>query len=93
MTYEIPLFMMPGGPELLIVFFIAVLLFGSAKLPGLARAAGESMGEFQKGRVAVERELDEIRRGSTTQSTIDDKPSTDAAVAEPGSEPSVDAAD
>ncbi|TYL39938.1 twin-arginine translocase TatA/TatE family subunit [Natronococcus pandeyae] len=53
--------MMPGGPELLIIFFIAVLLFGSAKLPGLARAAGESMGEFQKGRVRVERELDEMR--------------------------------
>lgn len=61
MSSLVPLFMMPGGPELLIIFFIAVLLFGSAKLPGLARAAGESMGEFQKGRVRVERELDEMR--------------------------------
>jgi sec-independent protein translocase protein TatA len=61
MSSLVPLFMMPGGPELLIIFFIAILLFGSAKLPGLARAAGESMGEFEKGRVRVERELDEMR--------------------------------
>ena len=56
-----PLFMMPGGPELLIILFLAVLLFGATKLPKLARAAGESMGEFQKGREAVERDLEEMR--------------------------------
>jgi sec-independent protein translocase protein TatA len=61
MSALVPLFMLPGGPELFIIFFIAVLLFGSTKLPRLARAAGESMGEFQKGRVAVEQELDEMR--------------------------------
>lgn len=57
----VPLFMFPGGPELLIIFFIAILLFGSTKLPGLARAAGESMGEFEKGRTTVEHELEEMR--------------------------------
>ena len=95
MTYEIPLFMMPGGPELLIIFFIAILLFGSAKLPGLARAAGESMGEFQKGRVAVERELDEIRHASATESEskTDGEPTTDAAPAESSTEPTVETAD
>ncbi|MFC4436369.1 MULTISPECIES: Sec-independent protein translocase subunit TatA/TatB [Natrialbaceae] len=71
MSSTVPLFMMPGGPELLIIFFIAVLLFGSAKLPGLARAAGESMGEFQKGRVQVERELDEMRTASKLDSDPD----------------------
>ncbi|MFU8867468.1 Sec-independent protein translocase subunit TatA/TatB [Natronococcus sp.] len=61
MSSLVPLFMMPGGPELLIILFIAVLLFGSTKLPGLARAAGESMGEFEKGRTKVEHELEEMR--------------------------------
>ena len=60
------MFMIPGGPELMIIFFIAILLFGSAKLPGLARAAGESMGEFQKGRERVEQELVEIRESATS---------------------------
>lgn len=59
--------MAPGGPELLIILFIAVLLFGTAKIPRLARAAGESVGEFQKGRLQVERELDEMKRDSKAE--------------------------
>ena len=38
-----------GAPELLIVAFVVVLLFGSAKLPGLARSLGEAKREFHRG--------------------------------------------
>lgn len=38
-----------GPPELLIVLAIALLLFGGAKLPQLARSLGEAKREFQKG--------------------------------------------
>jgi sec-independent protein translocase protein TatA len=55
-------FGLPGGPELLIILFIAVLLFGANKLPKLARASGEAMGEFKRGRQELE---DEIKRGAT----------------------------
>ncbi len=51
----------PGGPELLIVLLLAVLLFGASKIPKLARASGEAIGEFQKGREEVEQELEDIR--------------------------------
>lgn len=51
----------PGGPELLIILFIAILLFGANKIPQLARSTGEAMGEFQKGREKVESELEEMR--------------------------------
>ena len=34
------------GPELLIILFIVLLLFGGAKLPGLARSLGEAKREF-----------------------------------------------
>jgi len=51
----------PGGPELLIVLLLAVLLFGASKIPKLARASGEAIGEFQKGREEVEQELQDIR--------------------------------
>ena len=37
-----------GGPELLIIFLIIMLLFGGAKLPGLAKGLGQSIKEFKK---------------------------------------------
>ena len=40
---------MPGGPELLIIVFIILLLFGKKKLPELSRSLGKSLGEFKKG--------------------------------------------
>lgn len=36
------------GPELLIILFIVVLLFGARKLPDLARSVGESLNVFKK---------------------------------------------
>ncbi|WP_126662963.1 twin-arginine translocase TatA/TatE family subunit [Haloterrigena salifodinae] len=57
-----PLFVpTPGAPELLIILFVAILLFGANKIPQLARSTGEAMGEFQKGREKVETELEEMR--------------------------------
>lgn len=42
-------FMGLGTTELIIVAGIFVLLFGSTKLPGLARSIGKSANEFKKG--------------------------------------------
>jgi sec-independent protein translocase protein TatA len=53
-------FGLPGGPELLIILFIAVLLFGANKLPALARSSGQAIGEFKRGREELE---DQIKRG------------------------------
>jgi len=64
---------LPGGPELVVILLIAVLLFGANKIPKLARSTGEAMGEFQKGREEVEQELEEMREGTTsTDSTEGD---------------------
>ena len=46
-----------GGPEMAMIFVLALLLFGAKKLPGLARGIGQSMGEFKKAREEFEREL------------------------------------
>ena len=37
-----------GGPELIIILVIVVLLFGATKLPGLAKGIGESIRVFRK---------------------------------------------
>ena len=50
-----------GGPEILIIFVIVLLLFGAKKIPELARGLGKSMGEFKKAREEFE---DEIKRAA-----------------------------
>lgn len=56
-----PLFAgIPSGPELLIILFLAVLLFGANKLPKLARSIGAAQGEFKRGRTEAEQELAEM---------------------------------
>ena len=37
-----------GGPEMMVIFLIVLLLFGGAKLPGLAKGLGQSIKEFKK---------------------------------------------
>jgi TatA/E family protein of Tat protein translocase len=38
-----------GLSEILIILFIIILLFGSRKLPELAKGLGKSISEFKKG--------------------------------------------
>jgi sec-independent protein translocase protein TatA len=79
---------LPGGPELIIVLFVLVLLFGANKIPKLARSTGQAMGEFRKGRQEVEDELEDIQgetlgtdEGTTTDTstTTTDESETETA--------------
>jgi sec-independent protein translocase protein TatA len=81
MTGAIPLFGgIPGGPEMLVILLIAILLFGANKIPKLARSSGEAIGEFQKGREEVEQELEEMKDGETK--AADDTATTAAEATE-----------
>ena len=68
----------PGGPEVLVILLIIVLLFGANKIPKLARSTGEAMGEFQKGREEVEQELEEMRSGATGEADSETTEVTEA---------------
>ncbi len=46
-----------GGPDLLIILLIVLVLFGAKKLPDLARSLGQSMNEFKKAREEIDKEL------------------------------------
>ena len=38
-----------GGPELLIILLVVLLIFGGTKLPKLARSLGQAQNELRKG--------------------------------------------
>ena len=46
-----------GGPELMMIMFIILLLFGANKLPELAKGLGKSVREFKKAASGVEAEV------------------------------------
>jgi sec-independent protein translocase protein TatA len=46
-----------GGPDLIVILLIVLVLFGAKKLPELARSLGQSMNEFRKAREEFDREL------------------------------------
>lgn len=89
MFQTVPLFgAIPGGPEMLIILLVLVLLFGANKIPKLARSTGQAMGEFQRGREEIDEELKQMRDGkgkegersaeSTDATTTDSTTTTDA---------------
>jgi sec-independent protein translocase protein TatA len=68
----------PGGPELLLIAFVAVLLFGANKLPALARSSGEAIGEFKRGRMELEEELKSgVEAGETSLDSSTSPPETE----------------
>lgn len=51
-----------GMPELIIIFFIALIIFGPRKLPELGRSLGKSLSEFKRASNELKSTLeDEIR--------------------------------
>ncbi len=49
----------PSGPELLVILFIVILLFGAKKLPELAKGLGKGINEFKK---ATDGEYDDEKK-------------------------------
>lgn len=58
MTTSLPLAILDvGTPELLLIFFVILLLFGGQRLPELAKGLGKSVREFKKATAGVEEEI------------------------------------
>jgi TatA/E family protein of Tat protein translocase len=60
-----------GGPEMILIFVIVLVLFGGQKLPEFARGFGKSIREFKKAAAGVEEEfkraLEEDERKTTAK--------------------------
>ena len=50
------------GPEMIVVFFAILLLFGGKKIPELMRGLGKGIKEFNTARSSIETELKEGMR-------------------------------
>ena len=57
MNYSLAFIEGIGGPELMLIMFVVLLLFGANKLPELARGAGKAIREFKKATSSVETEM------------------------------------
>ena len=60
-----------GGPDLLIILLIVLVLFGAKRLPELARGLGQSLNEFRKAREDVNRELQSASNELRTHAQTD----------------------
>lgn len=55
---------MPGGPELFVIVFVILLLFGAKKIPDLARGMGRGIREFKDATKEIKKEVDEAGKAS-----------------------------
>jgi sec-independent protein translocase protein TatA len=56
-----------GMPELIIIFVIALIIFGPRKLPELGRSLGKSLNEFKRASNELKNTLDEEIRIEETR--------------------------
>ncbi len=52
------LFNIAGMEWFWVLIVVVVLLFGASKIPEIARAIGRATGEFQKGKLEIEKEIE-----------------------------------
>ncbi len=66
-----------GGPDLIIILLIILVLFGAKKLPELARGMGQAVREFQK---AKDEFTDELHNAGKTPAANPEARQPDATV-------------
>ncbi len=78
-----------GGAEMVMIFFVVLLLFGGQKLPELARGLGKSVREFKKATAGVEEEIKKAMQATpeTPKPRLENKPAAIATPAAPAAEP------
>jgi sec-independent protein translocase protein TatA len=62
-------FMNLGGPDLLVILVIILVLFGAKKLPELARGLGQAIKEFQKAKDEFTDEINKAGQNNTAAKT------------------------
>lgn len=81
-------FMNLGGPDLLVILVIILVLFGAKKLPELARGLGQAIKEFQKAKDEFTDELhkagqNEVKTTPAAQSVPQNPPAPAPTITHP----------
>ncbi|MGI8956754.1 MAG: Sec-independent protein translocase subunit TatA/TatB [Chthoniobacterales bacterium] len=86
-----------GGPDLIIILLIVLVLFGAKKLPELAKGMGQAVKEFQKAKDEFSDELHnagntppaktDVRQADATVPRIDNAPTAREVPPAPRAEP------
>jgi TatA/E family protein of Tat protein translocase len=69
-----------GMPELIVIFIVALLIFGPKKLPDLGKALGRGLAEFK-------RASEELKEGLTTDFRLDEEETPRAQATPPDEKP------
>jgi sec-independent protein translocase protein TatA len=76
-----------GMPELIIIFVIALIIFGPRKLPELGRSLGKSLAEFKRASNELRSTLEEEIRLEDQRSRVETSKTTAEASSTPAPTP------
>jgi sec-independent protein translocase protein TatA len=87
-----------GMPELVVIFVIALIIFGPRKLPELGRSLGKSINEFKRASNELRSTLEEEVRLDEQRTRLEEQrartaPAAPATVSEPVEQPVARGAD
>jgi sec-independent protein translocase protein TatA len=68
-----------GTPELIVIFVIALVVFGPRRLPELGRSLGKAIAEFKRATSELQRTLEEEVRADEARSRAAAPPPVDSA--------------
>ncbi len=71
-----------GATEVILILFAVLLLFGSKKIPEVARAMGKGIREFQKATDEIKKELKDVKEESGSSVDIEENLLDDSKDAE-----------
>jgi TatA/E family protein of Tat protein translocase len=72
-----------GFPELIIIFVVALIVFGPRKLPELGRSLGKSLAEFKRASTELRSTLDEEIRSEERRTALTAHPAPVVAETDP----------